>query len=325
MVLLWLHNAIRFSSIFLFGATGETITEKSGHLNLGIPGIMCLGALGGIFGEAIYIKGLGDYTTMNGFVAVLIPILFALLFAGLGGLLYGFLTITLRCNQNVSGLAITTFGMGVTNFFGGIIMKPDVVKEGLSYAGQFFIKHIAVKSGWFSDLFLTYGCLVYIALAIAVLAAIILKKTRLGLNLRAIGESPATADAAGVNVNAYKYSACVLGAAIAGLGGLFYIMDYNSGNWEYDISAFGWLAVALVIFSLWRPQWGILGSIVFGALYFAPIYMKKLITISPAGQELITALPYVVTVVILIIISIFNKRETQPPAALGLSYFREDR
>ena len=118
MFLTFLKNAIRFSTIFLFGSTGETITEKSGHLNLGTPGIMCMGALGGCVGESLYLKSLGgNYAAINGFNAVVIGILFAMLFAGLGGLIYGFLTITLRCNQNVSGLAITTFGAGVTNFF----------------------------------------------------------------------------------------------------------------------------------------------------------------------------------------------------------------
>lgn len=322
MFLTYLHNAISFSTVFLFGATGETITEKSGHLNLGIPGIMCLGALGGCVGESIYIKGLSDVTQINGFSAVFVAILFAMLFAGIGGLIYGFLTISLRCNQNVSGLAITTFGTGLTNFFGDIVDKT-----GFGQASKAFTAYApwADKAGWFSDLFLTYGCLVYIALATAIIAAIIMKRTRIGLSLRAVGESPATADAAGINVTRYKYVACVLGAAIAGLGGLFYIMDYLGGAWEYDVNAMGWLAVALVIFSLWRPNWGILGSILFGALYFAPVYLKKLMAITSAQQELIIMLPYVVTIIILIITSIINKRETQPPASLGLSYFREER
>ncbi len=322
MFLTYLHNSISFSTIFLFGATGETITEKSGHLNLGIPGIMCLGALGGCVGESIYLKSLSNVLAINGFWAVFVALLFAMLFAGIGGLIYGFLTITLRCNQNVSGLAITTFGTGLTNFFGEIVDKT-----GFGYASKYFTEYAegANNMGWFSELFLTYGCLVYIALATAIVASIILKKTRVGLSLCAIGERHATADAAGINVTAYKYVACVLGAAIAGLGGLFYIMDYLGGAWEYDVNAMGWLAVALVIFSLWRPSLGILGSILFGALYFAPTYLKNLVAIPSAQQELIIMLPYVVTIIILIITSMTNKKETQPPAALGLSYFREER
>ena len=318
MFLTFLHNAIRFSTVFLFGSTGETITEKSGHLNLGIPGIMCLGALGGCVGESIYIKGYADASQINPTAAVIIGIIFTLLFAGIGGLIYGFLTITLRCNQNVSGLAITTFGTGVTNFFIKMIEK-----RGFNYAGMAFTKTIlnGESRGWFGELFLDYGCLVYIALALAIIATIVFKHTRVGLHLRATGENPATADAAGINVTGYKYVACVLGAAIAGLGGLFFIMDHLGGNWEYEIDAMGWLAVALVIFSLWRPNWGILGSILFAALYLAP----QTLSIGIQNKEILKMLPFLVTIIILVVTSIFNKKETQPPAALGLSYFREER
>jgi len=313
----FLRSAINFSTVFLFGSTGETLTEKSGHLNLGIPGIMSVGAIGGCIGEYVYLKSLSDITTMNGFLAVFIPILFCLLFAGLMGLLYSFFTVTLRCNQNVTGLAITTFGVGLTKFIG-----DSIDKTGFSTASVFFKQGISSSSDWFSTIFLSHGLLVYIAIIIAVIAAIVLKKTRTGLNLRAVGENPATADAVGINVTKYKYYATVLGSAIAGLGGLFYVMDYAGGTWPYDIDAVGWLAVALVIFSLWRPNWGILGSIIFGALYIAP-YMN--ITTNIVMKEAIKILPYFVTVLVLVITSIVNKRETQPPAALGLSYFREER
>lgn len=318
MFLTFIHDAIRFSTVFLFGSTGETITEKSGHLNLGIPGIMCLGALGGCVGESIYLKNFADTAQLNPAAAVIIGILFSLLFAGFGGFLYGFLTITLRCNQNVSGLAITTFGTGVTNFFIKIVEK-----RGFSDAGLAFTKTIpgVENGGWFSELFLSYGCLVYIAFALAVAATVIFKHTRIGLHLRATGENPATADAAGINVTGYKYVSCVLGAAIAGLGGLFFIMDHLNGNWEYEIDAMGWLAVALVIFSLWRPNWGILGSILFAALYLAP----QVLNVGLQNKELLKMLPFLVTTIILVVTSIFNKKETQPPAALGLSYFREER
>lgn len=318
MFLTFLHNAIRLSTVFLFGSTGETITEKSGHLNLGIPGIMCLGALGGCVGESIYLKTLSDVTQVSNFPAVIIGVIFAMLFAGIGGLMYGFLTITLRCNQNVSGLAITTFGTGFTNFFISLVDR-----DGFYYASTAFTSYApgADRFGWFSELFLTYGCLVYVAIGIAVVVAIIMKKTRVGLSLRAIGENPATADAAGINVTRYKYVACVLGASIAGLGGLFYIMDYLTGSWEYSIDAMGWLAIALVIFSIWRPNWGILGSILFGALYIAPNYLN----VGFQNKELIKMIPFAVTIIVLIITSIFNRKESQPPASLGLSYFKEER
>lgn len=318
MFVTFLFNAIRFSTTFMFGATGETITEKAGHLNLGIPGIMCVGAVGGCIGESLYIKSLSNISQINPFLAVMIPILFAMLCSGLLGLLYSFLTVTLRCNQNVTGLAITTFGVGFTNFF---ISRVD--KIFFNVASKCFTKSFpfADSLGWFGDIFFSYGVLVYLAIAISIIAAVILKKTRVGLNLCAVGENPATADAAGINVIGYKYGATCIGSAIAGLGGLFYIMDYLNGSWEYSIDAMGWLAIALVIFSIWRPNWGILGSILFGALYIAPSYLK----VSFSQKELLKMAPYVVTILVLIVTSIRSKKENQPPASLGMSYFREER
>ena len=163
----------------------------------------------------------------------------------------------------------------------------------------------------------------YIAIILAVIAAVVIKKTRVGLNLRAVGENPATADAAGVSVTKYKYTATLIGSIIAGLGGLFYIMDQSRGNVEYTIDSFGWLAVALVIFTVWRPNWAILGSIVFSMLYLLPAYFGD--SSHPEQSAAITMLPYLVTIVVLVITSIVSRRESQPPAALGLSYFREER
>lgn len=314
----FLQSSIRFSTIFLFGATGETITEKSGHLNLGIPGIMCIGAVGGVFGESIYLKSLSDISNINGFAAVFVPIIFAMLFAGLAGLLFSFMTVTLRCNQNVTGLTITTFGVGFIGFYMNRIDKAN-----FNIASNFFTKGFpcAADAGWFGQMFLSYGTLVYLAIIVAIIAAVVIKRTRTGLNLRAIGENPATADAAGLNVTKYRYLATIIGSAIAGLGGLFYIMDYLGGSIEYSVDTYGWMAVALVIFSVWKPNWGILGSILFGALYIAPNYLN----VSFSQKEIVKLIPYIVTIIVLIITSIVNKRESQPPAALGTSYFREER
>ena len=148
-----------------------------------------------------------------------------------------------------------------------------------------------------------------------------LKRTRIGLHLRAVGENPATADAAGINVNRYKYLATCIGSMIAGLGGLYYVVDYM-GIWANDgFGDRGWLAIALVIFAVWRPNVGVLGSYLFGGLYI----LYTFVNISVAEQELFKMLPYVVTIVVLVITSIREKRESQPPQSLGLSYFREER
>ena len=164
----------------------------------------------------------------------------------------------------------------------------------------------------------------YVAIVIALVTAYILKKTRTGLHIRAVGENPATADAAGINITKYKYLSVCIGCMIAGLGGLYYVMDYASGVWSND--AFGdrgWLAIALVIFTLWRPNIAIFGSLLFAALYILYLFVPT--GGSMAVKELYKMLPYVVTIIVLVVTGMRNKRENQPPEALGLPYFREDR
>ena len=266
---------------------------------------------------------------MNAFLAIMIPMLCSLLGSLLMGLLYCFLTVTLRANQNVTGLAMTTFGVGVGNFFGGSLIKltgSEVPSIALSNTSLFFKTTLpgANSTGWFGQLFLSYGFLAYLAIFIALGASYFLNHTRPGLHLRAVGESAATADAAGINVTKYKYMATCIGSMIAGLGGLYYVMDYANGVWSNN--AFGdrgWLAIALVIFTIWRPNVSILASILFGGLYILNIYLPT--GAQMAVKELYKMLPYVITLVVLIFVSLRKKREDQPPASLGLSYFREER
>ena len=163
----------------------------------------------------------------------------------------------------------------------------------------------------------------YAAIIIAIIASYVLKRTWVGLNLRAVGENPSTADAAGINVSKYKYFATCIGSMIAGLGGLYYVMDYACGVWSNNgFGDRGWLSIALVIFAVWKPNISIFGSILFGGLFIVHNYIPNL---SVSVQELFKMTPYVVTIVVLVIVSIRNRRESQPPQHLGLSYFREDR
>lgn len=309
-------SSIRLGMTFLFGSTGETITEKSGHLNLGIPGVMCVGASCGCFAEYLYLSSAGRGATW--FLAVFIPILATLVGGAIMGLIYSFLTVTLRANQNVTGLALTTFGVGISDFM--INKTGPIYSKGTRY----FTKPLpfADDLGVFGDIFFSHGILIYLAIVIALLSAFVLSKTRVGLNLRSVGEDPAAADAAGINVARYRYAATCIGCSIAGLGGLSFIMDYLHGNWEYCIDALGWLAIALVIFTVWKPHLAIPGSIIFGALYCASSYITG---VSFANKELFKMLPYAVTIIVLIFTSIRNKKENQPPANLGLNYFREER
>lgn len=315
-MLAFLVSAIRLGMAFLFGSTGETITQKSGHLNLGIPGVMCVGASCGCYAEYIYFDIVKR--NINPFLAIIIPIIATVIGAALCGLLFSFLTVTLRANQNVTGLALTTFGVGLSDFM--IAQTGPVYSKGSRY----FTAPLpfADKLGWFGELFFSHGVLIYLAIAIALVSSFVLFKTRIGLNLRSVGENPATADAAGINVSLYRYASTCVGCGIAGLGGLTFVMDYLHGNWEYCIDAIGWLAIALVIFTVWKPNLGIIGSIVFGALYIASSYITG---VSFANKELFKMLPYVVTILVLVITSIRDKKENQPPASLGLSYFREER
>ena len=312
----------------LLGSTGETLTEKSGNLNLGIPGIMYVGGISGVIGSFFYEAG-KSAEEMNTALALLIPIACCLLGSLVMGLIYCFLTVTLRANQNVTGLALTTFGVGFGNFFGGSLIKlagselPSII---LTNTSNIFRRRLpfAESTGVFGKLFLDYGFLAYIAVIIALAVSYMLNRTRMGLHLRAVGESPTTADAAGINVTRYKYMATCIGAMIAGLGGLYYVMDYASGMWSNN--AFGdrgWLAIALVIFTVWRPNVGVLASFLFGGLYILHMYIPSGMNL--AVKELYKMAPYVVTIIVLVLSSMRNKRENQPPASLGLAYFREER
>lgn len=321
-MLVLIVGAISIGVVFLLGCVGEIITEKSGHLNLGIPGIMCMGAAGGCFGVSLYMNSLAQASDATWICLIFIAIISAALFGAFGGLIYGFLTVSLRANQNVTGLALTTFGTGFAQFF----MDTYVDRSRFAQASKIISSSILGDANWgaIGEILLGHGFLVYFAIAIAVLAAFVLRRTRLGLNLRAVGENPSTADAVGINVTAYKYGAIVIGAAIAGLGGMFYILDYIGGSWENasTIEGLGWLSIALVIFTLWKPDLSILGSFLFGALYIAPVTIGG---IGFSTMKLLKLLPYVVTVIVLIITSVLDSKENQPPASLGLNYFREDR
>ncbi|MBR6701688.1 MAG: ABC transporter permease [Clostridia bacterium] len=308
----------------LFGSTGEIITEKSGNLNLGIPGIMYVGGISGIIGGYIYEHSVENTVPI---LCILISLCASLIGSALMSLIYAFLTQTLKANQNVTGLALTTFGVGVGNFFGGSLLKffnesgsISLLNTGLAYKKAL---PFAESLGLFGKTFLSFGFLAYTAVIIAIVSSFVLNKTRIGLNLRAIGENPATADAAGINVTRYKYISTIIGGMIAGLGGLYFVMDYTGGAWTNNgFGDRGWLAVAIVIFALWKPKFAILASFLFGGLYIICVYITGL---SSSQKELINMLPYLVTIIVLVVISARKKKEHQPPQSLGLTYFREER
>ncbi len=324
MIITFIQKAIGQGIGILFGANGEILTEKSGNLNLGVPGMMYMGGIAGLAGAFLYEKAAATPIPVVGF---LIALVCALLAGALGGLIYSVLTISLRANQNVSGLALTTFGVGVGNFFGGSLSKLSggVGQISVATTASAFreklplLKDIPVLG----EVLFSYGFLTYFAILLSVYLAWYINRTRRGLNLRAVGESPATADAAGISVTRYKYLATCIGGAICGLGGLYFVMEYSGGTWTNNgFGDRGWLAIALVIFARWNPLHAIWGSILFGALYILYLYIPGL---GRSMQEIFKMLPYIVTIVVLVLTSLRKKKEDQPPESLGLPYFREER
>lgn len=324
-LVLLLMAAILNGTPLLFGTVGEVLSEKVGNLNLGVEGMMFMGGAMGLGGAFYYEKIAGD--SANGYVAVILAILFAFLGGAIGSLIYSFLTVTLRADQNVTGLALAIFGTGAGQFIGeymrttsgGFVAVSNNLKD--MFANSPF-PTVMEELPVIGPLLFGHNIFVYLGVAIAFVMALFLNRSRGGLYLRAVGESPATADAAGINVTRYKYAATVLGGGISAIGGMVYIMTIAGCVWNHEgLAGEGWLAVALVIFCLWRPMNAVWGSVLFGALMI--LYVRMPLAFLP--DQLYRILPYVMTVIVLIFTSLRNSKDKQPPASLGLPYFREDR
>ena len=308
----------------LFGTSGEILTQKSGNMNLGVEGLMYMGGAFGLAGAVIYQNAAG--VNANGIVMVLIAIVCAFLAGMAGSLVYSFITITLKANQNVTGLALATFGTGVGKYVGEAL-KQNGSSPSITYEYRGFFQNSPFPQAMqnipvIGKVLFGHSVFVYLGLVITICMALFLSKTRKGLNLRAVGENPATADAAGINVEKYKYIATCIGGGISGLGGMVYITVIGGGIWDASaLSGEGWIAVALVIFCLWKPLNTIWGSALFGALGI--MYLRVPVKWLPS--EIYKVMPYIVTAIVLIFVSLRQRREDQPPASLGLSYFREER
>ncbi len=324
--------AVLAGTPLLFGTIGEILTEKSGNLNLGVEGLMYMGAISGIASVYYVESWLGS--SISGIGCALVAVLFAFLLGAFGSAIYGFLTITLRANQNVTGLTLTIFGTGFANFFGEAITNaaPNKIltisteaKATFANSSIFpFMADLAEKSQfWYyiNKLFFSYNFVVYLGIILAILMAVFLKRTRVGLNLRAVGEDPATADAAGINVNRYKYLATIIGGGICAIGGMYISLVTSNGVWIYNcVGGKGWIAVALVIFAVWSPARALIGSLVFGGLSILRMYVPMGIPI-----EIYDVFPYLFTIIVLIITSIRQNKEHNMPKHCGFNYFREER
>jgi simple sugar transport system permease protein len=322
----FLHNIVVYNIPLLYGTVGEIMVEKSGSLNLGVEGIMAVGA---IFGYIV-----GCYANSLG-----IGILTAFLAGALCGLLFAALTVSLQANQNITGLTLTTFGLGVYFFVGNAIKAVEWpvmanyanIKNGFADISIPLLSKIPIIGrGFFS-----HNLMVYLGIVIAIAMWWYLKHTTLGLRLRAIGENPGAADSVGINVKRMKYLHICVGCGIMGIGGYYMGLNlsgsFNSSCW---INGYGWIAVALVIFANWNSVLAILGTFVFGffnTLYvssssLADAFPRALSWLDKIPTQLYQALPFIITAIVLIVTSIRNKRGSSGlPAALGLNYFREER
>lgn len=307
-MILFFTAAIVAGTPLLLAILGELLTEKSGSLNLGVEGMMLMGAIGGFAVAAM---------TNNPILALLM----AIVSGAIGALIYAFLTVTLDANQVVSGLAVTIFGTGVSNYFGKFFVGQVVPENVKSF---FEIKELFIlgKIPFIGKIFFNQSTFVYLSYIIVILLGIYLYQTKFGLYLAAIGENPAACDAAGINVILYKYAHILAGGALCGLAGAFLSLVYVPAWQENVTSGRGWIAVALVIFSKWNPYKALLGAYVFGGLDIVGFRLQSLdLHIS---QYLIDMLPYVVTILILIISSVKEKRNIGPKS-LGINYYRENR
>ena len=326
-IYLFVNAAVLAGTPLLFGALGEILTEKSGNLNLGVEGMFFMGAVSGVASVMLLEVAFGG--DMSGFLAVIIAIIAAFIAGAFGALLYSVLVISFRTQQNVTGLALTIFGVGFGNFFGEFLGRFSPVGfTSVSRTAQAGFNNLSIPVlsdiPFFGPLLFNYNIMVYLAIALAIAMTVFLNRTRYGLNLRAVGENPATADAAGINVTRYKYLATCIGGGICGIGGMTFSMAAiggTSGIWVHDsLAGLGWISVAMVIFVTWNPRRAILGAFVFGGLRVMRFYV-------PLGipQPIYDMFPFIVTILVLILTSVREMRSHSAPAHLGLNYFREER
>jgi general nucleoside transport system permease protein len=312
-----LAQAVLYGTPLLYASLGELLAERSGVLNLGVEGMM-------LFGAAV---GFWVTQRVGGSDAVVLSL--AIGGAAISGAamaaIHAFLTITMRASQIVSGLALTIFagGVGLSAYFGNELHLAD-----LPATHQFSsLDVLGLSDLWFfGPILFDQSALVYASWVLTALVALYLSRTRFGLNVRAVGESPASADAMGINVTLYRYVHVLVGGALAGIGGACYSLAITPGWTAGDtlVSGAGWIAIALVIFAFWRAELCLVGAYLFGGLSALPFALQAHdVTVTP---EFLQSLPYVMTIVVLVLVSTaFARRRLGAPAALGRPYVREER
>lgn len=305
----FLHNSLQAGTPILLAIIGGILCEKAGNLNLGIEGMMIMGAAFGFLGGGV---------TQNPVIALLC----AALAGAAGALIYAFITVTMRGNQVVTGLTLTIFGTGVAGFMGANLRKYALTPDFKDFFRPITVPGLS-KIPVIGKMLFSHSAYVILPIFVAIIVYLYLNKTKIGLNTKAIGENPGAADASGINVSLYKYLNICVGGALCGLGGAYISLVYI-GGWQDNItSGKGWIAVALIIFSTWNPIKAIFAAYAFGALTGLNFVLQT--TKVKIPSQILDMLPYIATVVVLVIMSIKKKKENQPPKSLSIPYFREER
>ena len=310
-------SGVLYGTPLLFAALGELLAERSGVLNLGVEGMMLVGA----------VMGFWAVQRVHGASALVLTlaIFAAALAGGVIALIHAFLVVTLRANQIVSGLAVTIFAgaAGLSSYLGNDLNLADKpARHAFDQISPFGLQKLPVVG----PILFGQPLLVYISWVCVILIGLYLSRTRPGLNVRAVGESPAAADAMGINVARYRYTHTIVGGAFAGVGGACFSLSITPQWVDGLTQGAGWIAIALVIFAFWRPELCLVGAYFFGALQaLSPQLQARQIQLGPT--ELWTnALPYLATVVVLVLVSQSGaRRRLGAPASLGTPYVREDR
>jgi simple sugar transport system permease protein len=314
LVVALLTSGVLYGTPLLLAALGELLAERSGVINLGVEGMMLMGAVVGFWATQ----------SLGGPAGVALPLaLLAAMVAGAGmALLHAFMVVSLRVNQIVSGLALTILGgsVGLSSYLAQVWnlggQKANHVFRPIDVLGLSDLPLVG-------PLLFHQNIMVYLSWVLVIAVAAYLYRTRMGLHLRAVGEDPAAADAMGIGVTRYRYGHTIAGGAFAGLAGSFYVLAITP-NWSDGITAgAGWIALALVIFSFWRPGWVLVGAYLFGVVTSLGFNLQaRGVDLPP---ELFAALPYLMTIVVLVAVSgAWARGRLNPPEALGVAYSREE-
>jgi general nucleoside transport system permease protein len=309
-------SGVAYGTPLLFASLGELLAERSGVLNLGVEGMMLVGAV------------MGFWTVQRIHATTAVTLVLALAIAAVAGMamsaIHAFLVITLRASQIVSGLALTIFAgaVGLSSYLGNNLNLSD---QPALHSFNSFLPNSMQKWPIVGPIVFGQNALVYFSWLCVIAVGLYLSRTRPGLNVRAVGESPAAADTMGINVTRYRYVHTLVGGAFAGLGGATVTLAITP-QWVDGITGgAGWIAIALVIFAFWRPELCLVGAYFFGALQaLAPQLQARNITLGPTVLWT-NALPYLMTVFVLVVVSSGTaRRRLGAPSALGVAYVREE-